>query len=102
MYKGLCWIHSKTLRTDKAVNVRTQYRIQMYEHCVRWTPRIFSLYIWINVNLSARARAQNPSLPPPSYEYANDYTLAKPKEKATAKAGKKRNFTECELEVLLS
>ncbi len=70
MYKYSHWIHTKTLRTDKAVNVRTHKKIRCMKRTqVHRIPRLFSLYIPINVKLSTHARAQHPTLSPPSNKW---------------------------------
>ena len=71
-------------------------------------PSTFLSYISINVELSAHAEVPNSSLSTPSFEYAISFKLASGPEihllirsPGTMNRGKKRNFTESELEILL-
>ena len=60
MYEDLRGNLTKTLRTHKAVNVRTQKKMQMYE--TLRTPNLthILLYIRMNVKLSATCTSAKP------------------------------------------
>ena len=67
MYKDLRGFLTKTLRTPKSGKLLRTNKSGCINPCVSTISRRFSLYIPINVKLSARARARLSALTPPSF-----------------------------------